>query len=177
MKLITLHSLIIFTLFTGVVGANDVQQISINKISADGVNEKIGTIRIEETAFGTLFTPNLEGLDKAGLHGFHVHKNPDCGPAIKNGETVAGMAAGEHLDPDNSDQHTGPFQKHGHLGDLPALYVNDQGKATHAVLAPKIKMKDLRDHALMIHNGGDNYSDQPELGGGGARVACGVFSK
>jgi Cu-Zn family superoxide dismutase len=27
----------------------------------------------------------------------------------------------------------------------------------------------------MIHAGGDNYSDQPvPLGGGGARIACGV---
>jgi Cu-Zn family superoxide dismutase len=27
----------------------------------------------------------------------------------------------------------------------------------------------------MIHAGGDNYSDHPEkLGGGGARIACGV---
>ena len=29
--------------------------------------------------------------------------------------------------------------------------------------------------ALMLHAGGDNYSDQPApLGGGGARMACGV---
>jgi Cu-Zn family superoxide dismutase len=27
----------------------------------------------------------------------------------------------------------------------------------------------------MIHEGGDNYSDKPKpLGGGGARIACGV---
>ncbi len=29
--------------------------------------------------------------------------------------------------------------------------------------------------SIMIHAGGDNYSDTPaRLGGGGARVACGV---
>ncbi|WP_324128836.1 superoxide dismutase family protein, partial [Acinetobacter baumannii] len=28
----------------------------------------------------------------------------------------------------------------------------------------------------MIHAGGDNYSDSPQpLGGGGARIACGVI--
>jgi len=33
----------------------------------------------------------------------------------------------------------------------------------------------LKGHALMIHQGGDNYADTPEkLGGGGARAACGV---
>jgi superoxide dismutase, Cu-Zn family len=30
----------------------------------------------------------------------------------------------------------------------------------------------------MIHAGGDNYADQPQpLGGGGARIACGVIGK
>jgi Cu-Zn family superoxide dismutase len=29
----------------------------------------------------------------------------------------------------------------------------------------------------MIHNGGDNYSDTPQLGGGGARMVCGVIAK
>ena len=29
-------------------------------------------------------------------------------------------------------------------------------------------------HALIVHAGGDTYSDTPPLGGGGARVACGV---
>ena len=34
----------------------------------------------------------------------------------------------------------------------------------------------LRGKAIMIHVGGDNYSDQPApLGGGGARLACGVL--
>ena len=34
----------------------------------------------------------------------------------------------------------------------------------------------LAGKALMIHAGGDNYSDEPKpLGGGGARVACGVI--
>jgi len=43
------------------------------------------------------------------------------------------------------------------------------------VLAPRLKMTDVKGHALMVHAGGDNYSDNPEkLGGGGARIACGV---
>ncbi|NES46128.1 superoxide dismutase family protein, partial [Moorena sp. SIO2C4] len=35
---------------------------------------------------------------------------------------------------------------------------------------------DLKGHSLIIHAQGDNYSDIPKpLGGGGARVACGVI--
>ncbi|HAQ86214.1 MAG TPA: superoxide dismutase [Cu-Zn] SodC1, partial [Pseudomonas sp.] len=43
--------------------------------------------------------------------------------------------------------------------------------------APRLKsLGDLKGHALMVHEGGDNYSDEPKpLGGGGARVACGVI--
>jgi Cu/Zn superoxide dismutase len=34
------------------------------------------------------------------------------------------------------------------------------------------------DHiAAVIHEGGDNYSDNPENGGGKGRVACGVIPK
>ncbi len=67
--------------------------------------------------------------------------------------------------------HTGK----GHLGDLPVLTVGADGTASTAVTAPRLKMSDVKGRSLMIHAGGDNYSDQPApLGGGGARVACGV---
>ena len=47
------------------------------------------------------------------------------------------------------------------------------------LIAPRIKSLDaLKGHALMIHAGGDNYADQPApLGGGGARLACGVLGE
>ncbi|MBK8892516.1 MAG: superoxide dismutase family protein [Propionivibrio sp.] len=64
----------------------------------------------------------------------------------------------------------------GHLGDLPALYVDANGAANGSVLAPRLKMADIKGRALMVHAGGDNHSDHPAaLGGGGARVACGVI--
>jgi Cu-Zn family superoxide dismutase len=53
--------------------------------------------------------------------------------------------------------------------------VASDGKATLPVLAPRLKVADIRGRSLMIHAGGDNYSDSPApLGGGGDRVACGV---
>ena len=64
----------------------------------------------------------------------------------------------------------------GHLGDLPALVVDNTGVATTAVIAPRLKLADIQGRAIMIHAGGDNYSDSPlPLGGGGARIACGVI--
>ena len=63
------------------------------------------------------------------------------------------------------------------LGDLPALTVLHDGTATNPVLAPRIKRLDeVRGRSIMIHVGGDNHSDYPApLGGGGARMACGVI--
>ncbi|MBN3154705.1 superoxide dismutase family protein, partial [Pectobacterium brasiliense] len=64
-----------------------------------------------------------------------------------------------------------------HLGDLPGLVVNADGTSTYPILAPRIKsLSEVKNHALMVHVGGDNYADTPaKLGGGGARMACGVI--
>jgi len=140
---------------------------------ASGQGDSVGEVVVTETSYGLVFTPNLKGL-KPGLHGFHVHTNGDCGPADKDGKVVPGGAAGGHYDPKSAGKHGFPWGD-GHLGDLPALYVDEQGTATTPVLAPRLKMSDLKGRALMVHAGGDNYSDTPAaLGGGGARMACGV---
>jgi Cu-Zn family superoxide dismutase len=120
-----------------------------------------------------LLVPQLTGLTP-GLHGFHVHQNPDCAAGMKDNKPMAGLAAGGHYDPAGTGKHEGPSGK-GHLGDLPALSVAADGKATQSVLAPRLKTADLKGRSLMIHAGGDNYADVPAaLGGGGARAACGV---
>ncbi|WP_342147359.1 superoxide dismutase [Cu-Zn] SodC [Rickettsiella endosymbiont of Aleochara curtula] len=134
--------------------------------SSQGIGQSIGTIVASEKAYGVLLTPNLHNLPP-GLHGFHIHQNPSC---LDNG-----MAAGDHFDPSQSKQHLGPYGK-GHLGDLPVLEVDNNGNATLPILAPRLRLNELRNHSLMIHAGSDNYSDIPaKLGGGGMRIACGVI--
>lgn len=135
-------------------------------------NKSIGYVTATDTKYGLELTPHLTGLTP-GLHGFHVHQNPSCDAA--NG--VPAGAAGGHLDPSNTGKHGGPYSDSDHLGDLPALTANADGTATLPVLAPKLTTQLVIGHSLMIHAGGDNYSDTPPLGGGGARFACGVISK
>ena len=147
--------------------------VQMNLISDQGIGKGIGTVTISDTPYGLLLVPELSEL-APGMHGFHVHQNSDCGPAMKDGKAVSGLAAGGHYDPAGTGKHEGPYEE-GHLGDLPALYVGADGKATLPLLAPRLKTADLKGRSLMIHGGGDNYSDIPApLGGGGARVACGV---
>ncbi|MHB8770808.1 MAG: superoxide dismutase [Cu-Zn] SodC [Syntrophales bacterium] len=147
--------------------------IEIRLVSEQGVAERIGTITAADSPYGLILTPQLGSLPP-GLHGFHVHQHPDCGHALSGGKPGAALAAGGHYDPANTDRHAGPYGN-GHLGDLPALYVDAKGSAATPLLAPRLKAADLRGRSLMIHAGADNYSDLPEkLGGGGARIACGA---
>ncbi|MBB5073042.1 Cu-Zn family superoxide dismutase [Bartonella callosciuri] len=149
-------------------------QVKVYELKKNGANKPIGIIKIEENTYGLIFVPNLSNLPE-GLHGFHVHENPSCD--MKDG--VIGGAAGGHYDPHHTNKHLGPYNTHGHLGDLPALYVDDKGKSTMSVLAPRIKkLSEIKGRSLIIHLGGDNHSDQPlSLGGGGARLACGIIGK
>jgi Cu-Zn family superoxide dismutase len=131
----------------------------------------VGSVTATDTQYGVEFMPKLANLVPsltAGVHGFHIHENPSC--------AKAGMAAGGHYDPQNTKHHMGPYNSTGHLGDLPAIYINADGSVTTPVVAPRLKVKDIVGRSLMIHNGGDNYSDTPlPTGGGGPRMACGVI--
>ncbi|MDY4368024.1 superoxide dismutase [Cu-Zn] SodC [Pectobacterium brasiliense] len=150
--------------------------VTLNEALPTGTGGSIGEVSIAETPYGLLFTPNLKGLE-AGIHGFHVHENASCEPAEQDGKPVPALAAGGHLDPKKTGKHLGPYNDQGHLGDLPGLVVNADGTSIYPILAPRIKsLSEVKNHALMVHVGGDNYADTPaKLGGGGARMACGVI--
>ncbi|UPG87524.1 superoxide dismutase [Cu-Zn] SodC [Luteibacter aegosomatis] len=148
--------------------------VPMTMVSADGSGTSVGEITITESAGGLVFTPDLKGLP-AGEHGFHLHEKASCAPGEKDGKKGAALAAGGHYDPQHTGKHEGP-EAMGHEGDLPKLTIGADGTDTTAVTAPRLKtLATVKGHSLMIHAGGDNYSDQPEaLGGGGARIACGV---
>lgn len=64
------------------------------------------------------------------------------------------------------------------MGDLPVLAVNPNDEANKVVTVPHLKELDTHGRSILIHVGGDNYSDMPlPLGGGGARIACGVIAQ
>lgn len=151
------------------------QAVVMNVVSDTGIGAGLGRVMVEETPYGLVFTPSLAGLEP-GVHGFHLHEKGSCAPDMKDGKPAAALAAGGHYDPENTKKHGLPWGR-GHRGDLPALVVDAKGSATLPVLAPRLKLADLKGRALMIHVGGDNHSDHPApLGGGAARMACGVFN-
>ena len=147
--------------------------VPMHIVDEKGVGASVGQVTVSESRYGLILTPALQGL-APGLHGFHLHQNASCDPKEKDGKMVAAGAAGAHYDPVSTNVHGAPWGE-GHLGDLPPLYVAADGSATQPVLAPRLKLSDLPGRAIMVHAGGDNHSDHPAaLGGGGARIACGV---
>lgn len=168
-------SLAMLTLLVCASAQANSEKVEMNLVTSQGIGQAIGTVTIAETDKGLQFTPDLKALP-AGEHGFHVHTNGSCEPAMKEGKASAAESAGGHLDPHKTGKHEGPSGT-GHMGDLPLLVVKSDGTATTPVVAPRLtSLNDVKDKALMIHVGGDNMSDQPKpLGGGGARYACGVI--
>lgn len=149
--------------------------MAIHKLSAQGVEEKIGYLYLQDTSQGLLIEPRVGKLSP-GFHGFHVHEYANLEPMMKKGKMVPGLAAGQHYDPFNTGKHLGPY-RNGHLGDLPRLKVNRQGFATEAVIAPRLTVQDIVGRSIIIHSGGDNYSDKPLPNGGGkSRIAGGVVT-
>jgi Cu-Zn family superoxide dismutase len=153
--------------------ADGALSVPMNFVDETAVGASAGRITVTESAYGLVFTPELTGLPP-GLHGFHVHENPSCLPGEKDGKKVPALGAGAHLDPQKTGKHGYPWGD-GHLGDLPPIYVGADGVANQPVLGPRLKIGDLKGRSLMVHAGGDNHADHPApLGGGGARIVCGV---
>ena len=167
-------------LMSGSALAEDKVEIPMNLISDKGIGKSIGTITAQDTQNGFLsLKMDLTDDLPPGGHGFHIHENPSCDPAQKDGAMVAGLAAGGHYDPAGTGKHLGPSGE-GHLGDLPILFVGiDEDGATpttHTLVAPRLKLADIRGRSIMVHANSDNFRDEPNpLGGGGARTACGVI--
>ncbi len=64
--------------------ATSEEKVTMNLVTSQGVGQAIGTVSITETGKGLEFTPDLKALPPSE-HGFHVHANGSCQPAIKDG--------------------------------------------------------------------------------------------
>ena len=135
-------------------------------------NADIGRALLKQKGDRIQVEVRVTGL-KPGRHGMHLHATGMCqGPAF--------TTAGSHLNPAG--------KKHGllgpqgpHLGDLPNLTVDKNGKAattvdvTGAEAAKGLKaFVGARGMSLVIHADPDDEKTDP-TGSSGARVACAVF--
>ena len=139
-------------------------EVPVTRTWTSGGGELIGTITVGNSEImvagrkevGLYIKPDLRGL-APGSYAFHVHENPDCGPAIKDGELVAGMAAGNHLWLSGTGAMSGTTFT-SHLGDLPDLEVGADGTARKEIMAARLTLADVVNRAFIIHASQDDNS-------------------
>ena len=152
-------------------------KVDLSAVTTDGVGAVLGTLTVSDSTGGLKISYDLHGLP-VGAHGLHVHANGTCAPGPnKDGKIIAAGAAGGHFDPMSKGKHLGPMGD-GHMGDLPLITADATGAAKGEIMAPHLmSVAAVRGHVVMLHAGGDNYSDEPApLGGGGPRIACGPIN-
>lgn len=153
--------------------ANSTERIDVVLKGADG--KASGTATFVTTGSDVVVTVAANGL-QPGFHGLHVHSVGAC-----EGDFTS---AGGHL---KVEGHTG----HPASGDLPSLFVRQDGTANLTTTTDAFTLEDLRNHgegtAIVVHAGADNFANIPtryapapdqatlDTGDAGARVACGVI--
>ncbi|MBB6448362.1 Cu-Zn family superoxide dismutase [Geomicrobium halophilum] len=153
----------------------------------DENEEEVGTVRFFENGEGhTLVTAEAEGLEP-GYHGFHIHEEGVCEADAEEGPFDS--AEGHYAPEDN--------EHGGHAGDLPPLYVKEDGSAKMSVEVDRFTPDELVDDetAMMVHEDPDNFGHIPDryqseeqdesgpdeetldTGDAGDRIACGVIEE
>lgn len=100
----------------------------------------------------------------------HIHEHPDCGDN--------GMATHGHWNPTGA-QHGKWGSASFHLGDIGNVKLDKDGKGTLTMSTDLWTLgadttSSVLNHAIIVHNGVDDYKTQP-TGNAGGRIGCGLI--
>jgi Cu-Zn family superoxide dismutase len=162
--------------FTAAAAFADTAPKSAHANIMDAKGAKIGTATFKTGKDGVQVNVKVSGLT-AGDHGIHIHTVGKCeGPAF--------TTAGGHFNPTSA--HHGAnntADPHPHLGDLPNLKVDANGKGSASFAAKGVTLGEGANSlfhdggtSLVIHAKADDLMSDPS-GNSGDRIACGVIEK
>lgn len=112
----------------------------------------------------------LSGL-KEGTHAIHIHETADCSASD-------GTSAGGHWNPTNQPHGKWGSSEGYHKGDIGNLTADANGNATITMTTDEWCIgcddanKNILGHAIIVHEGTDDFKTQP-TGDAGGRVSCG----
>jgi Cu-Zn family superoxide dismutase len=142
---------------------------AIAKIEAKSGSSVSGTVTFMEKNGIVTMKASLAGLSE-GNHAIHIHAIGDCSAAD-------GKSAGGHWNPTN-ENHGKWMEAPFHIGDIGNLVVGADGTGTIErttklwTIGGEDANKNAVGHAIIIHEGPDDFSSQPS-GAAGPRVGCG----
>ena len=140
----------------------------------DASGRTVARATLREAGGGLAVHVEATGL-AAGVYGTHVHAVGQCvAPAF--------TSAGPHWNP-TAHQHGRDNPQGPHLGDLPNLVVDADGKgavdftiADASLSGSANPLLDADGAAVVVHAGADDYRTDPS-GNSGARIACGLVAR
>ena len=141
------------------------------RLEATRGNAAAGTVTFSQQGDRVMVHARVEGLKPGQEHGFHVHEKGDC----SSGD---GMSTGGHFNPTGKPH--GPQDADHHVGDLPALKADANGRADARFHVTGVTVgsgvTDIVGKGLIVHAMPDDYRTQP-TGNAGGRIACGVITR
>jgi superoxide dismutase, Cu-Zn family len=175
----------------GVTGAEVTDSSSARATVRAVDGSTLGVVSIQRLRNGHLVVGGqLSGLTP-GFHGFHIHAVGICDPRFVDptGAVVPFGSAGGHLNPGGTTHGS-------HAGDLPVLFVSDDGTARSLTETDEVTLAQILDAdggAFIVHAAPDNLAHIPTrytatgaaapgpdaatqaTGDAGARVGCGII--
>jgi Cu-Zn family superoxide dismutase len=163
----------------------------------DASGQEIGRVKFVDAHGSTEVRVEIRrGSAVAGdeFHGFHIHANADAAGCVADPALPSNtwfMSAGGHW--------MSGMQTHGdHLGDMPSVFVNENGSVETRFTISRIALSELAGQAVVLHAKADNFGNVPlgtaadvetyqanspaaitktqNTGNAGDRIACGVIA-
>jgi Cu-Zn family superoxide dismutase len=177
---------------------------SVHATLRDAAGKTVGTVTFKKDGGSTLVIADFKknaNVTTGTFHGFHIHANnlpADDLVGFGSGCKASGTDPAKWFLSADGHYSTSPAQTHGaHAGDMPSVLVEKNGAAHLSFTTDRIKVKDLKGKAVMLHAGPDNFGNIPldetgkdhlkymsngpeallktaKTGNSGDRVACGV---
>jgi Cu-Zn family superoxide dismutase len=154
----------------GITGTVELREVNVKTSGTTDPNFATGVRGVEITA-------TVTGL-KPGAHGMHIHAVGKCEAPF--------TSAGGHFDPGPNGMMDPDANHPFHMGDLPNLVADANGRATMKTVTTRVTLSpgplslfDADGTAIIIHvNPDQGITGEPKSGvSGGPRAACGVVEK